>query len=106
LSNCSSDSFSQAYFRLGIGIQKSQKTVPGWCHRMLPATTAVSSRRAVVFSGPRFGGARPTESRFAACLNRLLQRNLPTADLLSVEPIADQRNVGIQTVPLAILRAK
>src|SRR5882757_4849451 len=47
LSNCSSDSFSQAYFRRGIGIQKSPKMVPGWCHRIPPTTTAEPSRRAV-----------------------------------------------------------
>jgi hypothetical protein len=48
LSNSSSDNFSQGYFRRGIGIQTSQKTVPGWCHRIPPATTAESSRRAIV----------------------------------------------------------
>jgi hypothetical protein len=48
LSNCSSDSFSQGYFPRGIGIQKSQKTVHGWCHRIPPATTAESSRCAIV----------------------------------------------------------
>jgi hypothetical protein len=48
LSNSSSDSFSQGYFRRSIGIQTSQKTVPGWCHRIPPATTAESSRRAIV----------------------------------------------------------
>ena len=48
LSNSSSDSFSQGYFRCGMGIQNSQKTVPGWCHRIPPATTAEFSRRAIV----------------------------------------------------------
>src|SRR5205085_11476655 len=45
LSNCSSESVSQAYFRRGIRASKNDDAVPGWCHETRQATTAEEGLR-------------------------------------------------------------